>query len=300
MTSTSYAALPTFANWLSCGLLAVAVVGLVARRSAVAGSTLIGAWAWLQAALMSLLLVQLADHSGAFASPNIAASFEYLAALGTLTPVMAVMGAKRPQHGAWHFIVASLWIVLALPAADVLFIRTGGGLKIHTVQCWFLAILISLGIVNYAPTRFWPAAILYGLGQIALLGRPVRYLPSLGTGFAELEIAAGSALVGLAVILVCLNLPPRRTPALSWNRAWLNFRDAYGALWGTRVMDRMNDAAGKLDWPTRLTWSGFCDVGDEQRQRSGDVPGRALDSHVERSFRMLLRRFVSSDWYAER
>ena len=44
-------------------------------------------------------------------------------------------------------------------------------------RSWFLLVLIALGALNYLPTRFWPASLLFAAGQVLLLA---RFLPAGG------------------------------------------------------------------------------------------------------------------------
>ena len=81
--------------------------------------------------------------------------------------MMALLGAKRPQDRGWQFIVAALWGILSLPSVHWLLF--GGVREIHPAQLGFLAILVGVGVVNGAATRYWPSSLLYGGGQAALL-----------------------------------------------------------------------------------------------------------------------------------
>ncbi|MGC4007234.1 MAG: hypothetical protein QM811_30535 [Pirellulales bacterium] len=42
-------------------------------------------------------------------------TYAYLAATSTLLPAMAILGAKRPQHVGWQWIVLALWATLVWP-----------------------------------------------------------------------------------------------------------------------------------------------------------------------------------------
>ena len=99
-------------------------------------------------------------------------SLEMAAAMTTVCPAMAMLGAKRPQHVAWQWIVLSLWVVLSLPAAEWLLFAAPP--TIHAARRWFLLVLLVPGVVNYLPTRHWPAALLFAAGQMVLLA---AYLP---------------------------------------------------------------------------------------------------------------------------
>ena len=86
------------------------VVGFVRLR----GTTLRAPCGW---SVLSLLIIVAAEvlidllRLGAAA-----ATVRYLAATTTLCPLIGLLGAKRPQDRGWQFIVATLWVVLALPA----------------------------------------------------------------------------------------------------------------------------------------------------------------------------------------
>jgi hypothetical protein len=276
----------------SCGILATVILAMFTARARLKGTTLVGPWAWMQIALLALLVTQLATAGRWLSTPAIRAAVEFLAAAATICPLVSVLGAKRPQHRAWHFVVLSLWIVLVLPAAEVLLIRTGAELKMHAIRSAFLLALLLLGIANYALTRFSANACGYALGQWLLLGPTITHRAWSFPG----AFAWGSALLGLAALSVCLNLPPRPAPRQGWNRAWLDFRDAFGSLWGLRVMERLNVTARRLGWKTELGWHGFPTPGDPQEVLAG-AREPVLEAAVERSFRMLLRRFVADDWY---
>ena len=73
-------------------------------------------------------------------------------ALG-LCPAMSLLGAKRPQHGVWQLIVATLAFVLAMPAASALLIRPGSLPDIHVLERFFLPALVGVGWMNFIATR---------------------------------------------------------------------------------------------------------------------------------------------------
>ncbi|MCA9174572.1 MAG: hypothetical protein KDB14_08800 [Planctomycetales bacterium] len=216
---------------------------------------------------------------------------QFAVAMGTFCPVMSVLGAKRPQHQAWHFIVLSLWVVLILPAAEVLVLHPGQELEVHDSRAWFLLGLLLVNATHFVTTRFLPAGALLAAGQFLLLG---RHLPwgllrewSPATAFAALTLAqccfAGAVVVAWAI------------PAASGterDRRWRSFRDRYGMLWALRVAQRVNEVAAANQWPLSLEWDGFHD-------REG-APLAELPVEVERELdvclRNLLRRFVSPVW----
>ena len=129
----------------------------------------------------------------------------FAAAMATFCPLMALLGAKRPQDRAWQFIVFSLWIVLSLPSFEWLLF--GGVAEIHPARFWFLVVLTLIGATNGLTTRYWPSGLLFAGGQLALL------VPFLTSGQVPLpEEVAGS--LGLAAMVLargpaCSDFPRR-------------------------------------------------------------------------------------------
>ena len=63
------------------------------------------------------------------------------------------------------------------------------------------------------------------------------------------------------------------------DRIWLRFRDRYGLLWGQRVREQFNNAAGNAGWPAVLRWRGL-------RLAKGEVT-----PEMTRTLKALLKRF---------
>src|SRR5688572_28769044 len=114
-----------------------AIIALLRGRAALRGTTLIGAWWWAIAAAVALAAVAL-DGSG---------PLRFAAACLTLCPTVAVLGAKRPQDRAWHWVVLSLWIVLCIAAINAAFFHPSrGAVELHSAQTAFLVVLVLLGV----------------------------------------------------------------------------------------------------------------------------------------------------------
>ncbi len=280
---------PTAGVALVLGGIAWAVL-LVGRRH-LSGTTLGAAWYWALLSATGLMLVQLAIEFSD--QPPWAAAGRFAAAVTGFCPAMAVLGAKRPQHQAWTFIVLSMWVVLSLPAAELLVLQRAAALQIQGLRWGFLILLTAICALNHLPTRFWLAALLYAGGQTLVLldawswshwiAPETCYL----TGF-------GVAVSALAVGVWQLR---RRPPAdQPWDRVWLDYRDQFGVLWSLRMMERVNAAASSYDWPVRLTWWGFHQSDGRRLEPSLEAIGPELDT----TMRNLFRRFVSVDWIASR
>lgn len=265
----------------------LALAGLwMLRWPTIRGTTLVAPWIWANVSLVTLSAVELTLALVGDPLPTWAPAARYAAAVSTFTPIMALLGAKRPQDRGWQWIVLSLWAILCQPAGEWLLF--GGVAEIHPARFWFQMILVVVGATNGIGTRNWLASALYCGGQILLL---------VPFHSAEPPFAATSAafwgLAGIFLSLVSLTATSvsQRAPGGSLDRVWLDFRDEFGVVWALRILERVNASATMYDWPVQLTWQGF-------RQR--DSATSEVPALVEESFRTLLRRFVSAEWIDER
>lgn len=262
----------------------VGLLILFARRRALGGTTLFAPWVWSVVALVSVAGAEIVVGLDVSLPLNWRMGLRYAAAMATFAPIMALLGAKRPQNRGWQFIVLSLWAILALPSFEWLLF--GEIKELHPARLWFLLILVGVGALNGVATRRWLSSACYAAGQGALMA------PFISTTVASLPGAA-APLLGLTLIAASYALPMRARGAqanASWlNRVWLDFRDAYGLVWSLRVAERMNTSAAMYEWPVQLGWQGF----HNREPGSGPV---VVPEAVEESLRTLLRRFVSAEW----
>lgn len=254
-------------------------------------TTLAGPWCWSLASLAAIGTVECLAALGILQATLTA--WRYVAAVGIFSPWMSVLGAKRPQDQAWHFIVASLWGIQALPAAEVLLLRPGQPLAIVDFRAIFLLVLIGLATLVYIITRFSLASLIAAAGQLVLVW---EFLP-----WPESASSSGRVLVGVALLVTAAAVAwwtgHRKRTVQPFDRLWLDFRDAFGALWSARVMERINAAAVQYQWPVRLSWSGFCYADDPLRK--AEIPPELVHD-VKQVMVNLLRRFVSNAWIEDR
>jgi hypothetical protein len=301
--------------WCAGGLLplAAAAVGLVGlavllvARKHVAGTTLHAAWWWLVAGTLGLMGAELAAlaTTGGEGAAGLAA-LRYAAATATICAPAAVLGGKRPQHGIWQFVVLSLWVVAALPAA-VAWIQPppSRDWAVSPAWQWLIAAAILMGVANYLGTRFALPAILYGAAQAILL---CRHLPLAGIDGGNAAPLAGMALLVAAIAWAAWGgWPLRSRAAAGEHRLWLDFRDAFGVSWSLRVAERVNATAASEGWKTRLGWNGFLAVGDDERPSAEESSAAAAEeappphrAAATKLLRTLLLRFVSPEWIAVR
>lgn len=273
-------------------VLALAALGAWGLRlRSVSATTAVLPWHVSLAAVGLLLasegLVVLAAPDGA----SWVRPLRFAAAVGLFCPAMALLGAKRPQDRAWLLIVLSLWVILALPAFELILLGRGDDLDLQDVRAWFLWGLILLEVGHRAATRTWPAALAQAAAQLILLA---PYLPLIRSTPAEPLRLIGLALPVLAMILLSIAAVRERRGAQGYTREWLEFRDVFGVLWALRVAERVNAAAQMYGWPLRLNWTGF-ERTDEQPWSDDAAPPQ-----LHQTFHSLLRRFVAEEQSSRR
>jgi len=285
----------------------VAIIGVLAliglaviwhTRRHIEGWTLSPAWAWASLMFIGVTLAEFAivRLTLDYGEPPIwSGALRFAVACLSFCPPMAILGARRPQHQAWGFIVLSLWVILALPALETALLQPDQPLEIHDARSWFLILLIAIGCINHLPTRFGVSAVLFGLGQVALFS---PHLPMWGdfllvrtqlseSDLGTLCVTAGMFLIVIAALLaLVLSLKKRnRTGQIDHlDLLWLTYRDGYGAVWSLRVMERMH-AIDSLD--ATLGWRGF--------QPSPAEWSTETRAAVATSFRGLLRKFTPKE-----
>jgi hypothetical protein len=278
-------------------------------RRRLRGTTLVAPCLWAMGAYGLLAVVEVAAF---YSGPAVWVShLRFLAAGATFCPLMALLGAKRPQDRGWQFVVLSLLALVAFYALTELAYRPHRPLALHWVVRWLLiAPLLAIGLLNHLLTRYWLPAMLVAVGQGLLLAPQFPefegWLPTSltdGPGAADATALAGIVALStgaLVAIALARGQPPegRTTSAVGLERAWLDFRDQFGALWGLRVAARFNQSAEQLRWEMRLGWHGL-----ESAVPPPHDPNIALvptEPAARPVFESLLRRFVDDAWLASR
>ena len=309
---------------------ACVAAGLAAAVSAwgvflVRGSTAVPAAFWSVAACLALAVEMGARAAGGLAGPATGAAARLAVVSLSLCPAMSLLGAKRPQHGVWQLIVATLAVVLAMPAATALLMRPGSLPDLHLLERCFMPLLVLVGWMNFAGTRRAAAVSCSAAAQLLLLR---GFLPGVAmdgamdgamnaaTAGGTDAAAAGLLLVGtlLAAAQACTSrggrahrgegarrggLARRGEGARRGNRgptsghavaaiidpSFLALRETLGAAWILRIAERFDTVADSRGWPCRLRFGGL---------ESGGDPGDTFwHRDALRAFRALARRFVS-------
>ena len=273
----------------------------------VRGSTAVPAALWSAAACLALAAEMGARVSDGLIDPAAAAAARLAVVSLSLCPAMSLLGAKRPQQNVWQLIVATLAVVLVLPAVSARLVRPGSMPDVHMIERFFLPLLVIVGWLNFVGTRRAAAATCGAAGQLMLMR---GFLPgvvtttSSPTGDAIDAAAAGLILLGAtwAAVQALASAARRNRPATGTttpreetaaafiNPPFLALRETLGAAWSLRIAERFDTVAAARGWPCRLRFGGLVSDGDP------------ADTHWHRdalrAFRALLRRFVTDAWLA--
>ena len=284
-------------SWVG-GCLLVAAVGcwlFVANVRRLRGSTLMGPWSWSLLGLCLVAVLELFRPADAGAAEKWFLTLQFAAAVTTLLPAVAVLGAQRPHARIWQFVVASLWLILVLPAVKNALLEPASIFQLHPAWGWSLWVLVVVGLINRIGTRHWCSALLLTVGQCRLLS---GLLPGLGQDVN----AAGTFMALSCFVLASLLVHVQwwRDPAIppqTFNQAWREFRDLYGVLWAFRIADRINTLAERQELGVQLRWQGLASLASDGEELP--VPAE-VEAVLSQNMRNLLRRFVSLDWLESR
>lgn len=287
----------TFAAAVTGGLAACA--GMWLAR----GSTAVPAGMWALVAWLAVAAEAAARLSGGLVTPAAAANVRLVVTALAVCPTLSLLGAKRPQHGVWQFIVATLAVVLALPAASAALARPGSLPAVHPLESWLVVVIVVVGWLNFVGTRRAAAATLIAIAQLVImrpflpLFDPERQIASVVERpaiDAAAAILAACAALGAAVQgWLAGRIPPREGEsidplALAIGRPFRALRETLGAAWSLRIAERFDAVATARGWPCRLRFQGL-----EVDRAAAD---HAWQRDAQRAFTALMRRFVTDDW----
>ncbi len=285
-----FAALPPFVALAAAPALAViglALIGLALRRTR--GSTLQAPLAWAATSMIGIVVVEtglailnIADSAGA-------AQLRLAAGSTALLPAVALFGAKRPQNGAWQFVVFSCWVLLAMPAGQAWLMRPDYPPAAHPLWIAMVLVIVAAGAVNYLPTKFWPTALLWSAGQIAALWES---MPWSEPGASLTPAIVVGLFTAAAVIAALLSHRCHPSDDSRLDELWIDFRNQFGVVWALRVAERVNASLKSPGQDAVLTWHGFT----TSHGGTTTTATALASSEAETTLCAILRRFVSAEW----
>lgn len=219
---------------------------------------------------------------------------QYLAAVMLLSPVIAVLGARRPGARAWPwFVVLTMILVLQWPSfSELLAGSVNSAVQIPAPTFAGFVLVLIMGFGNYFGTINTLAAV-FGGTAVLLIGLPVSEMMPFENAWS---LPTGCALLVFSVTLLPGRYfePPETvtsdaSPAECVNQLWADFRDLYGIVWAKRVMDRVNQFAARERWNVVLSLDGFV---SHSTTTAPEFVHVAPDSRPVQVLCWVLRRFV--------
>lgn len=248
---------------------------------------------WAISALVAFILSVVGRWEGVEASLRTSSALSYFAAVMLLTPLIAILGARRPGVRAWPwFVVLPLVLVLQWPSVSQLMSgRSDLAVEVPTPTTIGFLLVLVMGAGNYFGTLNTLAAVLGGAGIVVMLARSANWVGP-ATSWPE-PLAA--TLFLLAAVRIRRRFRASGTEALrpdfhDANRLWIDFRDMFGIVWARRVVDRVNQFAQRETWDVQLTLDGFVAKSTFRNAMAPlavEVPDRAVEVLC-----WVLRRFV--------
>lgn len=261
------------ADWLYAAIVLSAGAPLLRAAWSNRRTSLAHAAIWANAAWSAWVVALAIEASGAGDSPRL----RYVALCLTGCAAVAVLGARRPGVLAWDLVVTGLLAVLLLPLAEGFL--SGGPWRLDGTRAVLAAGVISIGVLNYLPTRLSLAAALLGFSTGVVAWDLVMPLwPSRLPALARL-------MLGLASWAGWAARPGAADGASEADRLWRDFRDRFGLVWGQRLREQFNNAAGHAGWPVSLHWRGV------RRNPGAGVPEPGQAEAVVATLQALMKRF---------
>lgn len=279
----------------------VGILGIWIRdvRPALKPTTLTGAGIWFSLGITFWITVtsaQLLTDVGFGAVPvSLTSRGHYLSSILLLTPLVSVLGAKRPGIRFWNFfVVIPMLLMLNWPLIAEAFGTIPNrtlNLEPPALMGAFVVLLMVLG--NYFGTLFTLPAVLYCLGIAFALTTTSESMPRILDSPLAVRGVSG-LLIAFSLHLASQRIREAAKQRTGYEGLWLDFRDWFGILWTRRVMERLNQTAEKEAWACRLTLDGLEWQTDDERLRSETLP------KMDHAFRWMFRRFVDDEWIHQR
>jgi hypothetical protein len=292
---------------------AAALVGAAAAGGGVVlvrGSTAVPAAWWAVVACLAAALECVGLAAGGVADHASRSSVRLVVVALSLCPIMAILGAKRPQHGVWQFIVGSLAVVLALPALSAAVVRPGTAPDVHLLERGFVLVLLLVGWLNFVATRHGLAATLVCAGQGVWCR---EFLPLFSGAGGMSDATAWPDMAAAFLVAAGATLAITQSTLATWRRhtqmrescerghaaasladrvdpPFLALKETLGAAWTLRIIERFNAVAAERSWPWRLRFTGL--------ETTGGQADATAERAIRRTLQGLLRRFVTGAWLA--
>jgi hypothetical protein len=269
-------------------------------------TTAAGALCWAVVAVLACLVTAVCHLEMVTVTPRIGSVMQYLSAVLLLTPLIHILGARRPGITAWPwFVVLPLIMVLQWPAvSELMGDNSDAAIRIPSPTVIGFLLVLLMGSGNYFGTACTSSMLCSATGATLIVLPVTEWV-----AFSEEWLF----LLGCTMLAIAAALLPRQffredTADLTPSELWSDFRDLYGIVWAKRVMDRVNQFAEREHWDVRMTLDGFHSVPTEpEDMENSGVNSQAPESDAQsvpvvpaaRSWQVLcwvLRRFVEPEF----
>ena len=278
-------------------------------------------WWWAFAALAPVVMVTVAECFSLQATPAWRAGASYLSAIMLLTPLISILGARRPGADAWPwFVVLPMILVLLWPVIPQLLQGSSReSLEIGTPAMIGVLLITMMGAGNFFGTGHTSAVLVFVVAVVLYLLPVSGWLPAKACPHPVWP----ATLLAVASVLVAERIQFLETQILAAtdlrqqaDRVWYLFRDLYGIVWSKRVMDRINQFVPREKWTVQLTLDGFASAADYRvsattadslqdstSESSAAEPADIADELLQRPLEIMcwvMKRFASEDWLYQR
>jgi hypothetical protein len=252
--------------------LLLAIRSLFLAWKTLAGTSLRPATIW---GMLAVSFSAIAMFAGDVAVPGHPREgfFVHLSFLATLASLVSVLGARKPGENAWAILCGLFLAIGMLPMLEGIGLAKRfdvlDRLRSESPWTWFFVLVIIAGAGNYLPTRFGLPAFILGTGlayHLRLIWTPTGRAEWRGGYWFMLPWALATAIT-LGAFLA--RRPRKFESPSNFQEYWIPFRDAWGAAWALRVLERVNQTCIRNGWPERLTWFGLMSA--EPLVNSGDL-----------------------------
>ncbi len=216
----------------------------------------------------------------------------FLAAVMSLAPPMAVLGARRPTCRIWPaFVLLPMVVVLSWPVVSIgAATNWSRPLELELPQVAMFALVVVMSFGNYVGTRLSGPALLAAAALVSIPLAQSRWL-TWSPEARESAVSVAVCLLATAVIRTCRIVRRRNETLKGLDRVWADFVTLFGLVWSRRLLDRLQIMAAKQEWSCRVTPTGFVWPNE---------PDARTEAAVQQSLRWLLRRFMDPVWLDER
>ncbi len=253
-------------SYLPLVIVPFLLIRIVGWRANVRNTSAVSAANWAVLAVFVFLLCCAVSCFGVLSIRGTSA-LQYAAAVMLLTPVIDILGARRPGHNAWPwFVVLPMIAVLQWPVASQL-AAGNAALPVEVpipTFCGYLLVVV-MGCGNYFGTSNTTASLLMSVGCV-LVALPATEWASFSSSWYVSGASVALALAALSIPRKLSDPPAREDNDRLHLHLWADFRDIYGMVWAKRVMDRVNQFASREKWLVYLTLDGFQPIQAQQAQ----------------------------------